>query len=175
MGEIKSTLDIIMEKTRGLTMTEEEKAAFKQKELAGKVRGLIQKYLDDIISVDRLQVEITALAEEDRDRIKQVIIEETIPKIALGENNDPVLKTLESTIGMDTAPIKEILTDFESRLEEEKEKREKILMAGLGTKGISGSAVIANIAADPEWIQLVAQMEEALREKLNSLRLPGKK
>ncbi len=36
MGEIKSTLDIIMEKTKGLTMTEEEKGAFRKKEGEGK-------------------------------------------------------------------------------------------------------------------------------------------
>ena len=48
MGEIKSTMDIIMEKTKGLTMTEEEKAEYKHKELTGKVRGLIQKFLDGI-------------------------------------------------------------------------------------------------------------------------------
>jgi hypothetical protein len=37
MGEIKSTLDIIMEKTRGLTMTAEEKREFQRKEVEGKV------------------------------------------------------------------------------------------------------------------------------------------
>ena len=36
MGEIRSTLDIIMEKTKGLTMTEEEKKDFIKKETEGK-------------------------------------------------------------------------------------------------------------------------------------------
>ena len=31
MGEIRSTLDIIMAKTRGLTMSDEEKKAFKER------------------------------------------------------------------------------------------------------------------------------------------------
>ncbi len=38
MGEIRSTMDIIMEKAKGLTMTDEEKEAFRKKETEGKVR-----------------------------------------------------------------------------------------------------------------------------------------
>jgi hypothetical protein len=38
MAEIKSTLDIIMERTKNLTMTDEEKASFRRKEAEGKVR-----------------------------------------------------------------------------------------------------------------------------------------
>ena len=172
MGEIRSTLDIIMEKTKGLTMTEEEKVAYKQKELVGKVRGLIQKYLDKPLSEDRLQVEVTALGEKDQDEIKQVIIDETIPKIALGEDNEPVLTILESATGLDTTPIKEILTDFEGRLEQERNVRKKTMMDRLEERGISGSAVIPNIAADPEWARSVAQLEGVLKGKLNSLTLP---
>jgi hypothetical protein len=78
---------------------------------------------------------------------------------------------LESTIGVDSGPVREVLVDFEGRLEKEKGVCEKRLMDRLEEKGISGSAVIPNIAADPEWIGLVAQTEEALKGKLNSSEL----
>jgi hypothetical protein len=107
----------------------------------------------------------------DRDRVKQVIIEETIPKIVLGEDNEPVLNILESTIGVDTAPVKEVLADFEDRLGKEKDACEEKLRTRLVEKGISGSAAIPNIAADPEWARSVAQLEGVLKEKLNSLTL----
>ena len=68
---------------------------------------------------------------------------------------------------MDTTPIREILADFENRLAQEKEDRQRTMRAGLEDKGISGSAVIANVAADPEWILLITQVEQALKEKLN--------
>ena len=70
MGEIRSTLDIIMEKTKGLSMSEEEKKAFKKQETAGKIRGLIQKYLDGTVAMDKLKVEIAALAEKNQDMVK---------------------------------------------------------------------------------------------------------
>ncbi|MCX5842099.1 MAG: hypothetical protein NTY16_11755, partial [Deltaproteobacteria bacterium] len=58
MAEIKSTLELIMERTKNLTMTEEEKENLQKKERAGKINGLVQKYLDRIISVKTLKSEI---------------------------------------------------------------------------------------------------------------------
>ena len=55
MAEIKSTLDIIMERTKNLTMTDEEKASFRRKEAEGKVKGWIQKYQDGAIGLDKLK------------------------------------------------------------------------------------------------------------------------
>ena len=43
MAEIKSTLDIIMEKAKRFSVTEEEKKGFKRQELEGKIKGLVQK------------------------------------------------------------------------------------------------------------------------------------
>jgi len=51
MGEIRSTMDIIMEKAKNLTMSEEEKAEFNRKALQLKVKGLVQKFLDDLITL----------------------------------------------------------------------------------------------------------------------------
>lgn len=48
MGEIKSTLDIVMEKTKHLSMTHEEKLANEKEEVQAAVRGLAQKYNESI-------------------------------------------------------------------------------------------------------------------------------
>ena len=41
MAEIKSTMDLIMERTKNLTMTDEEKKKLQLDELRGKVRGWV--------------------------------------------------------------------------------------------------------------------------------------
>ena len=51
MSEVKSTMDIIMEKARNLTVTDEDKKEFAEKEVRGQIKGLFQKYLDGILSV----------------------------------------------------------------------------------------------------------------------------
>jgi hypothetical protein len=168
MGEIKSTLDIIMEKTKGLTMSDEEKKAFKAQEMARKVRGLIQKHLDGILEMDGLKIEAAALAETDEDMVKTMIRKESIPRIEIGENNEPILRILEETTGLDTVSIRKALKDFEGRLEQQKGVREKELIKSLDKKGISGSAVLPNIHADREWSRYVAEIKKEFQERVTS-------
>ena len=42
MGEIKSTLDLVMEKTKNLSLSDEERLGQKNKEIASRIRGLLQ-------------------------------------------------------------------------------------------------------------------------------------
>ena len=123
MGEIKSTLEIIMEKTKGLTMTDEDKREFKKREMAGKIKGIIQKFMDGIIDLDRLKAGAADIGKEDPDMVNRTIREELISRIRLEEDHGPILKILESTTGMDTAPIREILMRFKGRMEKEREQR----------------------------------------------------
>jgi hypothetical protein len=167
MGEIRSTLDIIMEKTKGLTMSEEEKRAFKEEEMAGKIKGLIQKFLDGVLDMERLKIEVAGLDEKDEDKVKVMIREESISKIEPGETNEPILRILEEVTGLDTESVRRALKNFEGRLEQEKGVREKELIKSLDKNGISGSAVLPNIQADPEWAQHVSEMRDEFKEKLS--------
>ena len=49
MGEIKSTLDLVMEKTRHLTLSQKEKEEQKQIEVNKRLKGLLQKYQDNLL------------------------------------------------------------------------------------------------------------------------------
>ncbi len=168
MGEIRSTLDIIMEKTKGLTLSEEEKKAFKEQEMAGKLRGLIQKYLNGSVDMDKLKEEIAALADEDEDMVMRLIREETVSRMGLGENNDSVLTVLEETTGWDVRSIRASLKAFEQRFERERISREKELGKKLEEKGISGSAVMPNINADPKWAHYLSEIRDEFKEKVGS-------
>ncbi|MEW6664261.1 MAG: hypothetical protein AB1512_03440 [Thermodesulfobacteriota bacterium] len=170
MGEIKSTLDIIMEKTRGLTLTEEEKRSFKEQELAAKVKGLFQRYLGADLTRERLAEELAALSTRgmDREKVKRVLIGEAVQAIQLGEDNNSVLKLLEIMPGIDLAALRTILADYEKKLLIRREAQEKKLMLRLGENGISGSAVVPNLSADREWEGLLAEMKEELRAALRS-------
>jgi hypothetical protein len=46
MAEIKSTLDLVMEKTKNLNLSNAEKQDQKNKEMESRLRGLVQKYQD---------------------------------------------------------------------------------------------------------------------------------
>ena len=76
MGEIKSTIDIIMEKTKGMTMSEDEKQEIKKKELTGKIRGLIQRFMDGVINLDGLKIEIASIEEDQVEIVREAVMNE---------------------------------------------------------------------------------------------------
>ena len=96
MGEIKSTLDIIMEKTKGLTMTDEEKKAFQKKEIEGKARGLLQKFLDSYIDLKGLKKEIAGLDEKRQIMIKEALRREGLARVKLDADNTKLFDLLEN-------------------------------------------------------------------------------
>jgi hypothetical protein len=78
------------------------------------------------------------------------------------------LRVLEEITESDDKSLREVLKEFEQSLEREKVSREKGLKKTLEKQGISGSAVVPNINADPEWARHVSEMREEFKERLNS-------
>jgi hypothetical protein len=64
MGEIKSTLDLVMEKTKNLNLSNAEKEQQKNKEIKNRLRGLVQKFQDNILDTDNLRSEYQKLKKE---------------------------------------------------------------------------------------------------------------
>jgi hypothetical protein len=173
MAEIKSTLDIIMEKAKRFTVTEEEKQGFKRQELEGKIKGLVQKAVDGILDYRKFQVEVAALQTREKDLVDQVLKKELVTRLELEENSQEFLKMLEYVAGSASSGVREVLADFEKKGEKQKEIRRKTLLESLMKKGISGSAVLPNLDADPEWARVRSEMrrqlQEEIREQLKSL------
>jgi hypothetical protein len=100
--------------------------------------------------------------------VKRLIREESISRIELGGNNEPLLGVLKEITESDDKSLREVLKEFEQSLEREKVSREKGLKKTLEKQGISGSAVVPNINADAEWSRYVSEMREEFKERLNS-------
>ncbi len=166
MGEIRSTMDIIMEKTRGLTMSDEERRKFREQEMTGKIRGLVQRCLDGVLGMGRFRTEMTPIQEKDQDMADRLLRQEALASIEPGKGNKIALAILREILGEDTDGISGRLKVFSDQIEEERSFRVNRLMEGLGKRGISGSAVIPNPEADPEWTDFVIEKLAAFRKGL---------
>jgi hypothetical protein len=171
MAEIKSTLDIIMEKAKKFSVSEEDKKGFRRQELEGKIRGLIQKYVDGLLDLEKFNEEVRVLRGDEPETAGHLIREEAIARIQPGESNAPLLEILSSTVGMDTGPIKKLLDDIDGKMKQERARREKVLREELRNKGISGSAVIPNLNADEGWRITMSEAAQAFKERLKSFLL----
>ena len=109
------------------------------------------------------------MGEGHEDMFRRVSMQETMGRIGPEGDNEPVLKILESTTGMDTGPIREFITDFERKLEKERAVHENGLKKRLKKKGISGSAVIPNLDADSQWRDYVSKLNKTFRKEVAGL------
>ena len=166
MGEIRSTLDIIMEKAERVTVTDEEKEAFMKSEVGGKVRGLLQKHLDGIINQERLKKEVEAMAGARYVVATAALKKECLGRIEPGEDNRPFLGVLEHVMALDTMPINKLLLKYQQEQEEKRGNRESALKERLKDQGISGTAVLPNLGADPEWTKYLSEVKARFYQRI---------
>lgn len=170
MGEIRSTLDIIMEKTKGLRASEDEKEAFRQKELRGKVQGLVQKYLDGLLSAEAVQSAMTSESKQEQGDMENSIKEALLRRLGVDPDNDQintkVLAFLSNGLKMDNTPYLRLIEDSQREVSEEKTARIKALKHQLAQRGISGTALLPNLVLDPTWPSFLERAQKAFQENL---------
>jgi len=170
MAEIKSTLDIIMEKAKGFTATEEEKAQFKKKELEEKVKGYLHKTLGGLMDLERLSNRMAAIDKADREVAMAVLLQQCLGSVDPEGDNKTVLEILEHLLKVDTSSVRDLLAEFTGSLEKGKRDQGEKIKKRLRKAGISGSAVVPNILAAPDWHRYVSELREKFLADLESIR-----
>jgi hypothetical protein len=168
VGEIRSTLDIIMEKTKGLTMTAEEREAIQRNEIDGKIRGLVQRYLDGALDLEKVLREIMAM-EGDKQGMALESLKEECRHLDPDGDASPYLKILETVLKVDTGPVKRLLSAYHEEMHQRKRSWEARAMERLRRRDISGSALVPNLRADSAWLDVVSEEKTAFHKRLSSV------
>ncbi|MDT8274292.1 MAG: hypothetical protein RRA35_13960 [Desulfomonilia bacterium] len=163
MAKIKSTLDLVMEKTRSMSMSEEEKQFLRKKELTEKARGVVQKIIDDKMTPGEFK-EIHAEGKRQGVNLTELVQAKLISRIDPEGQNDRVLRALKDLLGIDVDPFEKIRAEYAATISHQRKTHERHILAGLDRRGISGSSIIPNLSADEQWISFrEAAKEEVLR------------
>lgn len=170
MSEIKSTLDLIMERTKNLTLTDDEKREIKRKEEEERVRGLVQRSIDGTLLPAELDRELTGAIEDDPDFIKDTLHREIIERLDPDQDNGRLLDILERYVGIEKDLCTEKLDSFQIRAAAERKHLEEPLRKRLADAGIRGNAVIPNIGKDRQWEHWHAQALDELKRELRLIR-----
>lgn len=170
MGEIKSTLELIMEKTKGLSMTQEEKEAFRLEEWLKKSRGWIQKYLDDLEDLEK--VKRALIGENDLPKgWEQALKKEIVAGLDLDKDaeNERRFRLLAGLLGISADPFQRTLRRFKEKALEEAGRLAVADRERLAERGVSGSAVLPNPDRWPAWKQFYQEQKKVCREALAAL------
>ncbi len=167
MGEIKSTLDLIMEKTKNLTMSSEEKKEIRRQEWLKKARGWIQKFLDDLADTRRVKTEL--LEKEPISGWEKILKKELVEGLDPEGNNEKRFELIKILLALPSEPYREVLASFTQQVEQQKDYFADALKEQLSVQGISGSAVVPNLEPDPSWKHFYEQEIQACRDEIAGL------
>jgi hypothetical protein len=170
MAEIKSTLDLVMEKTKNLTFSDEEKQRNKSTDISKKIKGLIGKYKDNTLRYSELQKEIKILEKQHATDCSAVVVQEVLRQIDFMADNSPLMAILEDFCSMETEPVKSFINTYrEKALTEADQRRHAILGLLKKTHHISGSAVAANLENDESLKAILKALQKEFKENLSFL------
>ena len=168
MGEIKSTLDLVLEKTKDLTLSSEEKKAQKQKEIENRIKGLLQKYQDGLLSKSELKSEYEILKKNYKMSENDALINAIKGRLEPDRDNQPLLELMHECCAIGTTEIETIIEHFkEAKLAAEKDRMERLKELLAQQHGISGSAVVPNLGKDEKWRQETRHMHAGFEDQLN--------
>jgi len=168
MGEIKSTLEIIMEKSKNLRLTEEERERIQKEEVIKRLKGAVQKYLDGFNDLEELRRVVEDENPKRRQWAKEALCEIAQERITLSGNNGRILGAL-GLIAPDISKVDELVSDLKREVSEQKETYIFELQKELEEMGIRGSAVMPNLEAYQKWINYFEGIEERFKVELQSI------
>ncbi|MBI4772821.1 MAG: hypothetical protein HY788_01350 [Deltaproteobacteria bacterium] len=160
MGEIKSTLDLVLEKTRHLRLGDEEKREILREDAKKRARGYALKYVEGVWRLSQL---LKTLGEEDPDPdVLEETVRTVVEQLRPGDMNIRLLDDLGEWRG-DRAQdeidgIRRELEAFERRERSLSDEIRERVIKELEGKGIYGSAVVPKIQHHAEWIEKNEQM-----------------
>ncbi len=172
MGEIKSTLDLVMEKTRNLKLSDEEKKEQKQKENENRIKGMLQKFEDGLLTKKQLVLDYRAFREDAGLSDDKSLFNEIVNRLDPDQDNQFLLEVLEEGCRIDASSIRAIIDGHRHHYNKAARRRSERLKEALARQhGISGSAVLPNLEADDEWQEQVREMHSGLKVSLSQAKL----
>ena len=169
VGEIKSTLDLVLEKTRNLTLSEEEKRDLAREEVDKKIRGIANRYLDNHIPLSRLKEELESIQSDQPDLPYRLSTQHLLAHVDLDVDTSAILSALKEVVGFDIAPIEALQEEYRAEKERARRSFAEHTLSALKERGVSGSAVVPDLDGIPEWVQFHRDLSERYRERIDEI------
>ncbi len=146
MGEIKSTLDLVLERTRHLSLSPEERKAQERDTLRREITALVNRFLIHDVPMETVVRLLNDLPAEKSSRAETVSV--LWEKIDPDVDNEGVFHLMASACGVDTEPLRDAISAYRDAIADRSIRFEKRGTEQLAQVGVSGSAVTVNLDAD---------------------------
>lgn len=168
MAEIKSTLDLVMERTKHLSLSSEEKENQKSVEIEQKINGLLQKVADGKLKMDECFRALDDLKISEGTGVEDSLISTITNRLYLDRDNRDLLMVLNSYCHIDIAPLEKILADYRLKRSQEAAKQIETAKKELAKSHfISGSAIIPNLKSYQNWQNTLVAIRKDFQQRFD--------
>ncbi|MEJ2095791.1 MAG: hypothetical protein P8Y38_01315 [Deltaproteobacteria bacterium] len=170
MGEVKSTLDLVMERTRHLSLSEDERDRQKRTDFEKRLQGLLLRYAEDAIKPNELHQHIASLQTEMKIRDEKLLLDAVFKRIDPDADNGRWMSLLADSVPEALSSLKQILAHYHR-------KRNDLLAAG-GRRvqkrldeqhAIRGSAVVPNAEKDSQYVEQVDRLKAEVQSGIDAI------
>ena len=155
MGEIKSTVELAMERTKKFSLSEKEREEMKQKEVLQKASSLFHRYRDGLLSLHEIQKQIDKMEKKIAATVKEFLLSQWIDALSLDDDEKKIFKGVElleqRSVDEARKKFRSLFSRYRSEKEKVKEKARLRLIEDLRKGGIFGNAVEPRVEESELW------------------------
>jgi hypothetical protein len=169
MGEIKSAIELAMERTKNLVMDEKEKEQSLIQEAEQKLKGLLRRFLEGSIDSGEVLAQLGKIGLPEPTK-KRLLCDATVSVFDVATDSARLFELLLLLNGDIAKDLKKDLVSLQKQFSSEMDTRKtdvrKQILGRLKTAGVSGNAVEPNLEAWEEWDQAVAETRNVFKQRL---------
>lgn len=176
MGEIKSSIEIAMEKTKGFSLSPEEKKQILMKELQRKAEVMVKRYCEDTLTLKDFEMELKKHPPETNNTFLSLVFKKLLDEIHLTRENQKILDAISLFKNEQiSSSILDKITFLEKKYKKILEEGFQIIESSLWKKikdlGIQGDAVIPAIVESRDWQEYLKEKEQEFKKELHQLEI----
>jgi hypothetical protein len=174
MGEIKSTLELAMERTEKVTISEKEKGEIKQREVLQKATSLFHRYREGRLSLNEILKQIERMKKKTATTVKELLLSQWIDALSLDDDDERILKGIETLKQRSIDEVKQkfhsLLSQYLSEKEKVKEKVKVQFTEALRKDSIYGSSVEPKFEGGELWKKENEKLDHSYKMKLEEIK-----
>ncbi len=169
MGEIKSAIELAMERTSHMSLSKEEKAKQKKADFEKMLHGALQQYSDCLFSIDGLWNRIKELQSELKIDDNQLVKKSVLEQIDPDRDNERWLDLLSVLEPAFRDSLLKILSDYHDEQSRLSEAAKNQVLERLAQKGITGSSVVPNPEKDLSYQHSISNLRSQTQSRIDKI------
>ena len=174
MKEIKSTLELALERTRRLAITQEEREEIKRQQLLKKATGFFHRYMEGHIPLHEILREIERMTGQEKSQVKKALLSQWMEALSLESDHERLFDGIESLRGMKVSGLREkfqlLVSEYQVERKKTEQNIERQAIEELKTEGIFGTAVVPRLEGNPKWRECTQAMNALFRKRVEGVK-----